>query len=282
MCVSFSIKRRHLAFVFVVGNDMTPLNNKKENNNNNNNNRHHHHLIAASATISILAIAIIVVASSTTSMVTTTPVAATLTTAASNTNATTTPSSSSSSGIELSPQPIYQVRSPEPNITPINQTHATLTFSGNGTLTLPNTTETINTTSNGTAIISFTTSSGYGKETIRTEDGETATATLYEIIQFNSPAPSSGGKGIITKVFQTNSTGMLAPLNGMIAVGIDDLTSSGESHITFWRWESGIPLSPTTMEESPPSPMNATTATEEEQQQQQQQTTTTIPAPLLE
>jgi hypothetical protein len=26
-----------LAFVFVVGNDMTPLNNKRENNNNNNN-----------------------------------------------------------------------------------------------------------------------------------------------------------------------------------------------------------------------------------------------------
>jgi hypothetical protein len=226
----------HLGFVFVIGNDMTHLNNKKENNNNN------YHLITTGATISILAIAIMVVAS-TTSMVTTTSVTATLTTAASNTNATTTPSSSSSR-IELSSQPIYQVRSAEPNITPINQTHATLTFSGNGTLTLPNTTQTINTTSNGTAIISFTTSSGYGKETIRTEDGETATATLYEIIQFNSPAPSSGGKGIITKVFQTNSTGMLAPLNGMIAVGIDDLTSSGESHITFWTWESGIPLSP--------------------------------------
>jgi hypothetical protein len=224
----------HLAFVIVFGKGMTHLNNKKENNNNN-----RHHLMAASATISILAIAIMVVAS-TTSMVTT-PVAATLTTAASNTNATTTtPSSSSSSEIELSSQPIYQVRSPEPNITPINQTHATLTFSGNGTLTLPNSTQTINTTSNGTAIISFITSSGYGKETIRTQDGETATATLYEIIQFNSPAPSSGGKGIITKVFQTNSTGMLAPLNGMIAVGIDDLMSSGESHITFWRWESGI------------------------------------------
>jgi hypothetical protein len=158
----------------------------------------------------------------------------------------TTAASASSSGIELSEQPVYQVRSPEGDITPINQTHGILTFSGNGTLTLPNTTQTINTTSNGTAIISLMTSSGYGKETIRAENGETATATLYEIVQFNSasPAPEGGGggegKGIVTAVFQTNSTGMLAPLNGMIAAGTDDLSSSGESHITLWRWESGI------------------------------------------
>jgi hypothetical protein len=219
----------HLAFVFALGNDMTHMNDKKNNNNRD-------HLIAATAaaaTISTLAIAIMVASTS----MTTTPVAAT-TTAASNATATI---PSSSSGIELSAQPIYQERSPEPNITPINQTHAILTFSGNGTLTLPNSTQTINTTGNGTALISFATPSGYGKETIRTQDGETATLTLYEIVQFNPAAPAGGGgKGIVTAVFQTNSTGTLAPLNGMIAAGIDDMTSSGESHVTLWRWESGI------------------------------------------
>ena len=76
-------------------------------------------------------------------------------------------------------------------------------------------------------------------EIIRTEQGETATVTFYEIVQFN-PTAAGGGKGIVTAVFQTNSTGMLAPLNGMIAAGIDDMTSSGESHVTLWRWESGI------------------------------------------
>jgi hypothetical protein len=173
---------------------------------------------------------------------TTTTASNTSTTTTTTTTAATTTPSSPSSGIVLSPQPIYQERSPEPNITPINETHATLTFSGNGTLTLPNTTQTINTTSNGTAIISFATSSGYGKETIRTENGDTATATLYEIVQFNPAAPEGGGgKGIVTAVFQTNSTtGTLAPLNGMIAVGIDDMSPSGESHVTLWRWESGI------------------------------------------
>jgi hypothetical protein len=168
-------------------------------------------------------------------------------------------------------------------------------------LTLPNTTQTINTTHNSTGVISFITSSGYAKETIRTENGETATAAVYEIVQFNPAAPG-WGKGIVTAVLQTNSTGMLAPLNGMIAVGVDDITSANESHVTLWRWESGIPLPlpSTTTEESPP-PMNTTTTTnatttadtnatttappeeevgaEGEEQQQPQQTTPTIPPP---
>ena len=116
-----------------------------------------------------------------------------------------------------------------------------LTFTGSGMLTLPNTAQTINTTSNGTAIISFATSSGYAKETIRTENGETVTATAYEIVQFNNPAaaPEGGGTGIVTAVFQTNSTGVLARLNGVITAGIDDMSTSGESHVTLWRWENG-------------------------------------------
>ena len=162
-------------------------------------------------------------------------------------NATNTTTTTTTSQPELSPQPIYEERSPPGTVTAINETHGVLTYSGNGMLTLPNTTtQTINTTHNGTAVISFTTNSSQGKETIRTEDGdETATATVYEIVQFNNPTALGGeGKAIVTAIFQTNSTGVLAPLNGMIAVGIDEMTSSGESHITLWKWESGIPLSP--------------------------------------
>jgi hypothetical protein len=145
---------------------------------------------------------------------------------------------------ELSPQPIYEERSPPGTTTSINETHGILTYSGNGMLTLPNTTQTINTTHNGTAVLSFTTTSGQGKETIRTEDGETATATVFEIVQFNNPTALGGeGKAIVTAIFQTNSTGVLAPLNGMIAVGIDEISPTDESHITLWKWESGIPLS---------------------------------------
>jgi hypothetical protein len=193
-----------------------------------------------------------------------TPVQATTTTTASsatasNNNATTvsaSSSSSSSSGIKLSPRPIYEERSPPGTLTPINETHGILTFTGSGMITLPNTTQTINTTSNATGIISFATTSGYAKETIMTENGETGTATSYEIVHFNNPAaaPEGGGKGIVTSVFQTNSTGMLAPLNGVIAVGIDEISPSGESQVTLWRWESGIPLptsTATSAEETP-------------------------------
>ena len=84
----------------------------------------------------------------------------------------------------------------------------------------------ITTAAAGTAIISVAISSGYGKEIVRTETVETATAILYEIVQFNPAAHEGGsgrGKGIVTAVFQTNSTYRLAPLNGMIAAGIDDI-----------------------------------------------------------
>ncbi|MFL6495884.1 MAG: hypothetical protein ACJ703_05595 [Nitrososphaera sp.] len=219
---------------------MTYLKNTKKNKDNNNNNSNR---LTATTTISVLTLAIIIMMVAPTSI--DTPVAAqqVTTTRAAGGNTTTASSSTSPSGIDLSSsQPVYQERSPPGGLIPINETHGILTFSGNGTITLPNSTQAINTTSNGTGIISFATTSGYAKETIRAENGETVTATTYEIVRFNNPAaaPQGGGKGIVTAVFQTNSTGTLAPLNGMILAGIDNLSSSGESHVTLWRWESGI------------------------------------------
>jgi hypothetical protein len=203
---------------------MHRLNNKNENN-----------VIAISATIFTLAIIAVAL-----SMVTTPVAAATTTT--SNTTATTSSSTNtttpSSSGIELSPNPIQQERIRTTSQTPINQTHMSITYSGNGTLTLPNTTETINITTNGSGIVSLMEQSVYGKETIRTEDGQTATATFYEIVQLD-PA-TGGGKGITMGVIHTDSTGTLAPLNGTIVVGMDDIRPNGEEVITIWEWESGI------------------------------------------
>jgi hypothetical protein len=158
-------------------------------------------------------------------------------TATTGNNSTTT--ATSVSEIELSPQPIYQERARTLSETPINQIHMSITFSGNGTLTLPNnTSETINTASNGSALISFTTQSAQGTETIMTEDGETATATFYEIVEFNPVTPEA--KGIVIAMLHTNPTGSLAPLNGMIVAGIDEIQPNGESLTTFWEWESGI------------------------------------------
>ena len=166
------------------------------------------------------------------------------TTAAStpNNSTTATTTTNTSSGIQLSPQPIYQESVPPGSVTPINQTHIAATHTGKGTLTLPNSNQTINTTSNGTAIASLAIPSAIAKETIRVPNGETATITFYEIIQFSNPAeaPLGGGKGIKIIIFHTNSTGMLAPLDGVIAAGINDLQPNGESELTAWKWESGI------------------------------------------
>ena len=144
-----------------------------------------------------------------------------------------------SSGIELSQQPVLQERTRTVSQTPINYAHMSITFTGNGTLTLPNNIDTIvNFTSNGSALISSVAQSVHGTETIRTENGETATITFYEIVKFN-PATSEG-KGIITAEVNTNPTGTLASLNGMILAGIDDIQSNSESNVTLWEWESRI------------------------------------------
>jgi len=219
---------------------MTYLNNKSNNNNN-----HPVEVAAAAATtISVLAIAIAIIIMLTSTTIAS-PVTATTTTA--SVGATSTSSAAPSSGIKLSSQPIYQESVPPGDVTPINQTHIRATHTGNGTLTLPNSNQTINVISNGTAIASLATPSAIAKETIRAPNGETATITIYEIIQFSNPAeaPLGGGKGIKIIIFHTNSTGILAPLNGVIAAGINIIQPNGESELTAWRWESGIPLQAT-------------------------------------
>jgi hypothetical protein len=187
------------------------------------------------------------------------------------------------SEIDLSPQPVYQDQVRGVSETQINQTHTLSTVSGNGTLTLPNTTESIRTTSSGNLIVSLEgiTTAAAGEQIVMTEDGsESATATLYEIARFNMQ--DGTGKGIAIAVVHTNSTGMLAPLNGMILAGQEEFRADGSRLVTMWEWKSGIPLAPTTtMEESPPlmnttimtnataaDDTNATAAPEEGEQQQ--------------
>ena len=147
------------------------------------------------------------------------------------------------SEIELSPQPVYQDEVRGLSEIPINQTHTLSTVAGNGILTLPNTTEHIRTTSSGNLIVSLkgTAAAAAGEQIVITEDGsESATATLYEIARFNMQ--DGTGKGIAIAVVHTNSTGMLAPLNGMILAGQEEFRADGSRLVTMWEWESGIPL----------------------------------------
>jgi hypothetical protein len=159
-------------------------------------------------------------------------------TSADNSAAATT-TSNTSSGIQLSPQPIWQERATTVSMTPVNQTHMIAAYSGNGTFTLPNTTETINFTANGSALVSLTMHTVQAKETLVTEQGDTATATLYEIAKFN-PAAAGEGKRLTMAIIDTNSTGTLAPLNGTVVIGISYMQPNVETSVTLWEWESGI------------------------------------------
>lgn len=163
---------------------------------------------------------------------------------------------SSPSGIELSPQPVYQEHITNQVETPINQTHFQLTYSGNGTLTLPNSTETVKTTSTGDGLVSMIDGSFVVKGILTSQEdrSESATATFYGIVRFN---PEDGsGRGIVIALLHTNSTDRLAPLDGMILTGQMELPAGEERFITFWEWQSGIPyvMMPPTQE----SIMNAT------------------------
>jgi hypothetical protein len=221
-----------LSIVFMLGSEMKHIN---KNNNS---------LIAAAATIFTLAIIM-----ATSSMMTAPAAAATTTTAE-----TTTPASSSE--LELSPEPVLRERQISLSQTPINKTHILFTDSGNGTITLPNTTEAINFTGTDSVIVSMD-GTAVGKEVFTTVDGsETVNGTVYGIARFNMEEGT--GKAIVILLLQTNSTGRLAPVDGMILAGHIEFYPDGSAESTMWEWQSGVPLPPITQE---PPLMNTTTTT---------------------
>src|ERR671914_720249 len=115
--------------------------------------------------------------------------------------------------------------------TPINQTHMQISLAGNGTISLPNSTETVMTKDTGNAIARLTATGNivHGQIHVGTEDGsENATVFFTEIGQ--------GEKGVGVAYFSTNSTGKLAFLDNMIAVIEDELQPNGDTLITAWEW----------------------------------------------
>jgi hypothetical protein len=222
----------------VLGREMHHLNKNKRNNN---------HPIATATTLFILATIIVVVSS----MANTATVAATTT---SNTTTTTTPLSS---GLELSSEPVLRERQISLSQTPINQTHILFTDSGNGTITLPNTTEAINFTGTDNVIVSTIDGTAVGKEVFTTVDGsETVNGTVYGIARFNMEEGT--GRAIVILLLQTNSTDRLAPVDGMILAGHIEFYPDGSALSTMWEWQSGVPLPPPTTTEEP-ALMNTTT-----------------------
>jgi len=89
---------------------------------------HNKNRISAKVTTTLIVFTLTIVFTSTTNQVT-------AITTASNTTTTTSPSS----GLELSPQPVWDEVVVNTGVTPINETHTIVTFIGNGTMTVPDT-----------------------------------------------------------------------------------------------------------------------------------------------
>ena len=206
-----------LSIILVLGGEMTHLNRKDS-----------RYVIAAAATIFTLAIM-------TASIMATAPAVATTTTT------TTTTTTSPESGIELSPEPILRERQISLSQTPINRTYILFTDSGNGTITLPNTTEAINFTGTDSVIVSTVDGTAVGKEVFTTVDGsETVNGTVFGIARFNMEEGT--GRAIVILLLQTNSTGRLAPVDGMILAGHIEFFPDGSAESTMWEWQSGRSL----------------------------------------
>jgi hypothetical protein len=222
------------------------------------NKKNNSHVIAAASVATLLTFAIVAAAVSNIAN-TIIPASATTTTTTTTSNDTTT--TTSPSEIDLSPEPVYQEQQTLVSENPINQTHTQFTFSGNGTLNLPNGTEPISITSTGSVIAAMD-GTAVGEEVLTTEDGtESAIAKFYSIGRFNMEDGS--GKSILIALVHTNSTGQLASLNGAIVAGEVEFLPVGTSLITLWEWQSGIPLptsTGTTAMEAPPQ-TNTTTMT---------------------
>lgn len=128
-----------------------------------------------------------------------------------------------------------------------NANHVQVSLSGIGNLTLPNSTETIQVNSTGSALVNFETTSVIAQEMLTTEDGrENASATIYEITRHDVKTLTE--KGVVSVIFKTNSTWQLAFLDGLIAVGQVDLDAAGNTTITLWEFLAGIPYEKNWME----------------------------------
>jgi hypothetical protein len=152
---------------------------------------------------------------------------------ATETNDTIAPTSNNNNAISLAEIPFLVEHGRTVAATPINQTHMQISLVGNGTIMLPNSTETVTTKDTGSAIARLTPTGNIvnGQIQISTEDrSENGTVFFTEI--------GKNGKGVGVAYFITNSTGKLSFLNNMVAVIEDEIQPNGDTLITAWEWRA--------------------------------------------
>jgi hypothetical protein len=143
-----------------------------------------------------------------------------------------------SSTIELAEEPVAEGHYRIVSENSTGEMQAQFSVEGNTTIVVPNATEMITTRNTGEGTFSFLPGGNGGSPSgqlhMTTEDGsESVIVNFTEFIRFDS------SRGIGIAYFSTNSTGMLAPLNNMTAVFLDEVQPNEDSIVRFFEWKNG-------------------------------------------
>ena len=129
----------------------------------------------------------------------------------------------------------------ESNVNPVNETYIVISYSGNRIILPPNTTGIVNTTETGNVTINIQPnglSFNQGHAVIMTEEGgENATISFVLLTRTN---PDGTGSGTSVTYFSTNSTGQLAFLDNLVAIGqVEYSPEEGINRFAEWEWKGG-------------------------------------------
>ena len=132
----------------------------------------------------------------------------------------------------------------ESNVNPINETYIVVSYSGNRIILPPNAAGVINATETGNVTINIQPnglSFNQGQAVIVTEDGaaaeENATITFVLLTRTN---PDGSGSGTSVTYFSTDSTGQLAFLDNLVAIGqVEYSPGEGINRFAEWEWKGG-------------------------------------------
>jgi hypothetical protein len=134
----------------------------------------------------------------------------------------------------------------ESNVNPVNQTYIVISYSGNRIILPPNGTGIINATERGNVTINIQPnglSFNQGHAAIMTEGGaeeggENATISFVLLTRTN---PDGSGSGTSVTYFSTNSTGQLAFLDNLVAIGqVEYSPEEGINRFAEWEWKGGM------------------------------------------
>jgi hypothetical protein len=134
----------------------------------------------------------------------------------------------------------------ESNVNPVNETYIVISYSGNRIILPPNAAGIINATETGNVTINIQPnglSFNQGHAVIMTEgdaaaeEGENATISFVLLTRTN---PDGSGSGTSVTYFSTNSTGQLAFLDNLVAIGqVEYSPEEGISRFAEWEWKGG-------------------------------------------